>query len=116
MQKAKNVDAYITNSPKKFQGKLRELRAAIKATAPKAEEKISYGMPYYGYRGRLAYFVLSKNHIGLYISPPVIAEHKKELKGYKTATATVQFPLGKKLPLGLIRRLVKARVKINESK
>lgn len=114
MNKNKSVDEYISQAPKKYQDMLRELRAAIKATAPKAEEKISYGMPYYGYKGRLAYFALSKNHIGLYIPPPVIANHKEDLKGYKTATATVQFPLDKKLPLALIRRLVKARVKINE--
>lgn len=71
-------------------------------------------MPYYGYKGRLAYFGLAKNHIGLYIPPPVVADHKDELKEYKTATATVQFPNDKPLPISLIKKLVKARVKINE--
>jgi uncharacterized protein YdhG (YjbR/CyaY superfamily) len=45
--KPKNVDAYIAAAPKEVQSKLQELRAAIKAAAPKAEEQISYGMPYY---------------------------------------------------------------------
>ena len=65
---------------------------------------------------RLAYFRLSKKHIGLYFPTPVIAEHKKELKGYGTSTATVRFPLDKKLPAALIKKLVKARVNKNETK
>ena len=71
-------------------------------------------MPYYGYKGRVVYFRLSKNHIGLYVPTPVIEEHKSELKDYETAKATVRFPLDKKLPIALIRKLVKARIKKNK--
>jgi uncharacterized protein YdhG (YjbR/CyaY superfamily) len=112
----KTVGEYIAAAPRSLRSKLRELRAAIRKSAPDANEKISYGMPYYGYKGRLAYFALSKNHIGLCVPPPVIAEHKRELKGYETAMATVRFPLDKKLPVGLIKKLVKARVIKNETK
>ena len=111
--KPKNVDAYITSAPKEVQRKLKELRAAIREAAPDAEERISYGMPYYGYKGRLAYFAAFKKHIGLYVPTPVIEEHKSELKGYEAANATVRFPLDKKLPVMLIRKLVKARMKKN---
>ena len=76
MELAKDVDEYITNALKDIQDKLIELRDSIRAVAPNAEERISYGMPYYGYKGRLAYFRYSKNHIGLYIPPPVIRDHK----------------------------------------
>lgn len=93
---------------------LKELRAIIRSAAPNAQERISYGMPYYGYYGRLAYFRLSTKHIGLYIPPPVIEEHKKELKEYGTSTATVRFPLSEKLPVTLIKKLIKARMKKNE--
>ena len=116
MKKPKSVDAYINSAPREVRAKLVQLRRIIKSVAPKAEEKISYGMPYYGYKGRLAYFALAKAHIGLYISPPVIQEHKSELKGYETAKATVRFPLNKKLPVALIKKLVRARVKKNEKK
>jgi uncharacterized protein YdhG (YjbR/CyaY superfamily) len=71
-------------------------------------------MPYYGYKGRLAYFRFASKHIGLYIPPPVIANHAKELKKYGTATSTVRFPVGKPLPIALIKKLVRARVKIND--
>ncbi len=112
--KPKNVDDYIASVPKEFQGRLKDLRAAIKKVAPEAEEKISYGMPYYGYKGRLVYFQLWPKHIGIYLPPPVIEEFKKELKNYVTAKATVQFPNAQKLPISLIKKLVKARVKIND--
>jgi uncharacterized protein YdhG (YjbR/CyaY superfamily) len=113
--KPKNVDAYIAAAPKEVQSKLKELRAAIREAAPTAEERISYGMPYYGYKGRLAYFADFKEHIGLYVPTPVIEEHKSELEGYETSSATVRFPLDKKLPISLIKKLVKARMKKNEA-
>jgi len=115
MKKAeKTVDDYIRSSPKEIRSKLSQLRRLIKSAAPKAEERISYGMPYYGYKGRLAYFRLAKNHIGLYVMPPVLAEHKKELLDYETTQATIRLPLDKKLPAFLIGKLIKARVRKNE--
>ena len=72
MKKAKNVSEYIAKAPKEVQGKLKELRAVIRSAAPKAEERISYGMPYYGYKGRLVYFAFAKAHLGLYVPPPVL--------------------------------------------
>ena len=116
MPKPKDVDAYIATVPKEVRSKLKEIRAAIRKAAPGAEESISYGMPYYSYKGRLAYFRLSKKHIGLYIPPPIIEEHKSDLEDYETATATVRFPLDKELPVVLIKKLIKARMKKNEAK
>ncbi len=114
--KPKDVDAYIAAAPKEVQAKLAELRAIIKKTAPAAVERLSYGMPYYEYKGRLAYFSPWKTHIGLYLPTPVIAEHETELRGYETTNATVRFPLNKKLPVALIKKLVKARMKKNEAR
>lgn len=114
--KPQNVDAYIAAAPSEVRHKLKELRTAIREAAPDAEERISYGMPYYSYRGRLAYFRLSKNHIGLYIPTPVIEEHKSELEHYETARATVRFPLDKKIPVVLIKKLVKGRMRKNETR
>lgn len=112
----KSVDEYIAAAPKETRAKLVQLRRIIKAAAPKADEGISYGMPYYGYKGRLVYFGLWKAHIGIYIPTPVIEEHKSELEDYKTTNATVRFPLDKKLPVALIKKLVRARVKKNEAR
>lgn len=112
---AKNVDDYISASPKELQDKLREVRAAILEAAPDALEGISYMMPYYDHKGRMAWFGLQKAHIGLYVRPPVIEQHKKELAGYVTTVSAVHFPLDQKIPVALIKKLVKARMKINEA-
>lgn len=114
MTKPKTVDEYINSAPEELQQRLKDIRQAIMFSAPEAIEKISYSMPYYGYKGRLAYFSFFKNHIGLYLTPPIIEEYKKELKDYETSTATIRFPHDKKLPITLIKKLVKARVSLNE--
>ena len=114
--KPKTVDEYISSAPRETQVKLRELRQTIQETAPHAEEKLSYRMPYYGYKGRLAYFAYAKNHVGLYVMPPIIEDHKEALGAYVTAKATIQFPLDKKLPIPLIKKLIKAGIKNNEEK
>jgi uncharacterized protein YdhG (YjbR/CyaY superfamily) len=92
-----------------------QLRKTIRTTAPEAKEGISYRMPYYDYNGSLAWFAAFKNHVGLFLRPPVIEEHKQELKGYETTKSAVHFPIGKPLPTGLIRKLVKARMAKNEN-
>lgn len=116
MKKAKNVNDYIKFAPTEVQGKLNQIRKIIKAAAPKALEKLSYGMPYYGYKGRLTYFAYAKNHIGLYLIPPTIQEHQSELKGYDTSKATIRLPLDRKLPAGLIKKLIRVGVRRNEQK
>jgi len=111
----KDVDEYILAAPKEVQAKLREVRAAIKDVAPAASESISYKMPYYAYKGRLAWFGIQRAHIGLYLRPPIIEEHKKELAGYVTTKSAIHLPLNKKIPVPLIRKLVRARMKKNEA-
>ena len=108
------VDEYIASAPQEVQEKLERIRSIIKEVAPDAQEKISYGMPYYGYKGRLAYFSYFKNHIGLYIMPKVLKDFEEEIKEYRTGRATLRMELNKKLPIPLIKKLIKAGVKKNE--
>lgn len=111
----KDVDEYIARAPKEVQGRLQEIRVAIREVVPTAVESISYGMPYYDYKGRLAWFAIMKTHIGLYLRPPIIEEHKRELSAYKTTKSAIHFPLDKQLPIALIKKLVRARMKINDA-
>jgi uncharacterized protein YdhG (YjbR/CyaY superfamily) len=111
---ASDVDAYIAQAPKEVQAKLREVRQAIREAAPLAVESISYGMPGFD-KGRIAWFGLMKKHIGVYLRPPIIAEHKNELAAYKTKKSAVQLPLDEPIPVKLIKKLVKARIKKNET-
>jgi uncharacterized protein YdhG (YjbR/CyaY superfamily) len=111
----KSVDAYIAAAPKGAQFKLRQFRSIIREVAPTAVESMSYQMPFYDYKGRLAWFGLAKAHIGLYLRPPVIEEHKKELGGFGTTKSAVHFSLDRKIPVSLVKRLVKARMRKNEA-
>ena len=111
--KAADVDEYITGFPKEIQERLKAVRAIIKKAAPKTEEVISYQMPAYKYHGVLVYFAGYKNHIGFYATPTGHAAFKKALSVYKEGKGSVQFPHNQPLPLALISRIVKFRVKEN---
>ncbi len=114
--KPNSVNEYIESFPKATQTLLKQIRAAIKKAAPLAEEIISYQMPAYKNNGMLVYFAAYKNHIGFYPTASGIAAFKKELAIYKTSTGAVQFPIDAKLPLCLITKFVKYRVKENSEK
>ena len=111
--KAIDVDEYIAGFPKDTQKMLKQLRETIIKAAPGAEELISYQMPAYKYHGALVYFAGYKNHIGFYPTASGIEAFKKELSVYKGAKGSVQFPLDKPLPLQLISKIVKFRMKEN---
>jgi uncharacterized protein YdhG (YjbR/CyaY superfamily) len=73
-------------------------------------------MPAYKYKGMLVYFAGYKNHIGLYPTASGVKVFEKELAKYKTSKGAIQFPLDKSLPLPLIKKIIKYRVKENEKK
>jgi uncharacterized protein YdhG (YjbR/CyaY superfamily) len=112
------VEEYIAKCPKDAQGALRSMRAAIRQVAPDAVETVSYfqwpGYFYEGdyvYNGMFVWFSYKKPHVRLHLWPPVIKNHKKELAGYTTATAVVNFPADKKIPATLVKKLVKESLK-----
>jgi uncharacterized protein YdhG (YjbR/CyaY superfamily) len=109
--KATNIDEYIAAFPGDVQKKLQQMRAALRKAAPDAEEVISYGIPTFKLKGNRVHFAAFKNHIGFYPAPRAIEVFKKELSAYKGGKGTIQFPLDKPLPLSLIGRMVKFRLK-----
>lgn len=110
------MDEYIKTFPEETQKILEEIRATIKAAAPDAQEKISYQMPTFFLHGNLVHFAAFKNHIGFYPVPTGIAKFKKELSVYEQGKGSAQFPLDKPMPLDLITKIVKFRVKENLAK
>lgn len=113
----KTVDQFIKQFPPSTQKQLKALRAVIKKEMPKAVESISYGMPGYKLDGKpAAYFGAFKNHIGFYPTPSGMSAFSKELSKYTTGKGSAQFPLDKPLPMPLIKKILKFRVKaIRES-
>ena len=113
-----DVNGYIAGFPKETQAILEQVRVTIKKAAPDAEETISYAMPTFTLKGRyLVYFAAYKNHIGFYPVPTGNIAFEKDFSSYKTSgKGTVQFPLNKPMPLDLITKIVKFRVKENLEK
>ena len=110
--KAATVDAYIAAFPKSTQTLLKQVRKTIRDAAPEAVEGISYGMPGYKLNGKpLVYFGGYEHHIGFYATPSGHAEFDKALSKYKQGKGSVQFPIDEPMPLELIARIVKFRVK-----
>ena len=113
---AKNIDEYIADFPKETQAAMEKVRAAIKKAAPNAEEAIKYQIPTFVLNGNLIHFGGYKNHIGLYPGSKPVEEFKDQLSGYKLSKGTVQLPLDKPMPVGLIGKITKSCVKRNQEK
>lgn len=113
---AANIDEYIAGFPEETQEILELIRATIQKAAPDATEAISYAIPTFKLNGNLVHFAAFKTHIGFYPAPTGGEAFKKELSVYKTGKGSVQFPIDEPMPLGLITRIVKFRVKENMEK
>jgi uncharacterized protein YdhG (YjbR/CyaY superfamily) len=110
------VDAYIAASESHLQKPLKQIREVIRSAAPDAEEVISYQMPAYKQNGMLVFFAGYKNHIGFYPTASGIENFKNEIAKYKWSKGAIQFPLEKPLPVTLIKKIVKFKLKENEVK
>lgn len=106
---AETVDEYIGGFPVGTQKILKKIRSTIKKAAPKAEERIAYGIAGYFENGTLIYFAGFKNHVSVYPAPRNEPEFKKELVAYKGGKGTIQFPLDKPIDYALITRIAKFR-------
>ena len=119
---ANGVDKYIANAPKDVQTKLNEIRATIRKAAPGATERTDYfqfpGYSYegYDYNGMFVWFSFKKPYIRVHLRPPVIQDHKKELAGCATTKAIVSFPADRAISMALVKKLVKASIKVMKDK
>ena len=111
-----NIDGYISQFPGDVQAILEQVRVTISHAAPDAKEVISYQMPAFKQHGILVYFAAWTKHIGLY--PPISGEKalEKAVARYAGPRGNLQFPLNEPMPIDLIERIVKLRVKQDREK
>lgn len=115
------VDEYIASCPAEVQANLKHVRSVIREVAPDAVETVSYfqfpGYSYegYDYNGMFVWFSYKKPYIRLHLRPPVIQDHKEELKGCPTTKGIVSFPEQTEIPAALIKELVTASLQVMTS-
>ncbi len=118
MSKFKTVVEYINSFPADVQKILQSIRHTLKEELPDSEEVISYNIPAFIKNGeRVIFFSGWKKHTSLYPFTEAMAKEFPETKDFNTSgKGTIQFPLEQPLPLELIRKIVKFRVKELNSK
>ncbi|MBI5668910.1 MAG: DUF1801 domain-containing protein [Chloroflexi bacterium] len=108
----RTIDEYINTFPEVVGNILQSLRQAIKEEAPEAVEAISYQMPTFKLNSKnLVHFAAWKDHIGFYPTPSTTEEFQTELAPYRAGKGSIQFPIDQPLPMPLIRKIVRFRVK-----
>ena len=111
-KRPRTIDEYLNGLSAENRVALQNVRSAIHAAAPSAEECISYGMPAFRLNGRLiAGFRAAAKHCSYYpMSGATVATLRKGLAGYDTSRGTIRFDARAGLPAALVRRLIKARL------
>ena len=100
--------------------RMQTIRELVHKVAPEVEEVISYQIPAFklGDKYHLIYYCAFPKH--LTISSPwseaMLKEFEVELKDYKVSKSAIQLPLGKPLPLDLIKRILEFRKKEFEAR
>ena len=107
----KSIDQYHASFPPSTQKKLDDIRRAIRQALPGSEEIISYNIPAFRQGRNIVNYAGYEHHVGYYPGASPLAEFREELKKYKTSKGGVQFPLDKAIPLLLVKKIAKFRLK-----
>ena len=106
------VASYIAALPPDARTAMKQVRAAIRTAAPRAEEAFSYRIPAFRMDGKaLVWYAAFKNHYSVYpIGAAIRRSLAKEVEGYESSKGTIRFPLSERVPVSLVKKLVKARM------
>jgi uncharacterized protein YdhG (YjbR/CyaY superfamily) len=118
MEKPRDVDEYIVKADSAARPTLEELRTLVRSTVPKAEERISYGVPFYKYHGGLAGFATYKNHVSFGLGAGELdgdVRARLEREGYRTGKRTIQIKFDQEVPASAIRQILHEQARMNEA-
>src|SRR6202035_605446 len=112
--KYKNFEEYIDAQPKDRKAMLVQIREVVKSVIPEAEEVISYQIPCFIYFGMLVGFGVQLKGCSFYtMNPTLLNSFSEALTGLHYSGSTIHFDPKKKLPVTLIKKIVRQRIKEN---
>jgi uncharacterized protein YdhG (YjbR/CyaY superfamily) len=104
------IAAYIAAAPAAGQAPLRRLHALLEAAAPRAQQVIKWGNPFFVEPRFLFAYSAHKAHLSFAPGPDALDHFRAELATHKTTKHFLQLPYGTPLPEDLIRRMAAFRV------
>jgi uncharacterized protein YdhG (YjbR/CyaY superfamily) len=114
-----SVDAYLADLPPSRRAVVESLRRAIMAAAPEATETIAYQMPAFRSHGGqfLVSYAAFKHHYSLFpASGAVIEALGDALTPYLAGKGTIRFPTDGPIPTGIVKKIVKVRLRENATR
>jgi uncharacterized protein YdhG (YjbR/CyaY superfamily) len=107
------VRAYLAALPPDVRRVLKALRVTIRSAAPDSVEVFSYGIPGFRFEGRsLIWYAAWKEHCSLYpLTAAIKRDHAADIEGYAVSKGTIRFPLREPIPIGLVKKIVRARMR-----
>lgn len=106
------VEEYLAAVPEPARSAIDQIRAAIRSVVPpEATEIISYKILAFKHKKVLVWYAAFSHHCSLFPTAALIEAFKDELKDFSTSKGTIHFPLDKPMPVELIKRMVKERLR-----
>jgi uncharacterized protein YdhG (YjbR/CyaY superfamily) len=111
------VDAYFAPLPESDRDALERVRKVALKQAPKATQRVSYGIVVLAAGGDLVAIGAATNHLSLYtMSPSLVETLKDDLERFEVQGSTIHFTSELQLPANLIQKIIRARLKANRAK
>ena len=110
-QRPTTIAEYIDAAAPVAQPHLRQIYTILKSVAPKAEEAIKWGNPFFIEPRFLFAFSAHKAHLSFAPTEAALAAFRKELETHQTTTNFLKIAYNKPLPEGLIRKIAEHQLK-----
>ncbi len=117
--KRTDVDDYFAQLTDRERPHLEELRKLSKAADPSAREELKWNLPVYvrGKNTNLWMLQNFKQHCSLRFNPPFFGTQiaQVEAAGFEHGSGFIKLPYDRELPIPLLKKLMKARIKDYET-
>jgi uncharacterized protein YdhG (YjbR/CyaY superfamily) len=110
-QRPATVDEYIAAAPAAGRPHLRRIREILRSIAPKAQEAIKWGNPFFVEPRFLFAYSAHKSHLSFAPSAAAIEAFAKELQGHDTSKHFLRVRYDEELPEALIRKIARHQLK-----